>query len=157
MSSAGLPRGPIWPWRRSDALSPRSLRLLWLLSTILWCSLLAVGALELMILTIHRATTTNDFCQDYTSIVSLLHGHTAYPPVFCNSTFPLLPGGVEYDAHPPTSIVLLIPFGLLPKFTSMILWGVLALVAYFTSIWLLLRAVSWPVLPGLAIFAFGSL
>jgi hypothetical protein len=112
---------------------------------------------ELLVLTIHSAAGLNDFCQDYASAVSLLHGHTAYPPVFCNSTVSRLPGGVEYNSHPPTSIVLFIPFGLLPKLTATILWGTISLAAYFVSIWLLLRLVGWPVLPGLALFAAGSI
>ena len=156
-------RSPAWPWRRrrsEHSLSSGSIKpsgILWLLSTVLWYSLLCVGVVELVVLTIHSAVGPNDFCQDYASAVSLLHGHTAYPPVFCNSTISKLPGGVEYNSHPPTSIVLFIPFGLLPKNVAMILWGMVSLLAYLVSIWLLLRAVKWPVLPGLALFAFGSI
>jgi hypothetical protein len=142
-----------WQWRREkeDARSSRSI------ATVLWGALLCLGVAELVLITIQGVHGANDFCQDYASAVSLLHGQTAYPPVFCFSTASKLPGGIAYNSHPPTSIVLFLPFGLLSKPAATILWGLISLAAYLVSIWLLLRALRWPVLPGLALVSAGSI
>jgi Glycosyltransferase family 87 len=154
-----LPSLP-WQWRRksqgeTQSSPPAGIR--WYLSLFLWYSLLGLGVGELLLITIQGVHGANDFCQDYASAVSVLHGHAAYPPVFCNNIASRLPGGLEYNSHPPTSIVLFLPFGLLPRILAMIVWGLLSLGAYLSSIWLLLRSLGWPVLAGLAVVVFGSM
>ena len=119
--------------------------------------LLFVGVVGLGVLTVQAATGPNDFCQDYWSAVAVLHGQAVYPPIYCWAGYMHLPVAVEYNSHPPTSILLYAPFGLLPKIPATMLWGFLSLAAYLASGWLLLRSLHWPTLQGLAIFAVGSL
>jgi hypothetical protein len=52
--------------------------------------------------------------------------------------------------------VLFAPFGLLAQIPATLLWGFLSLAAYMVSGWLLIRALRWKVLPGLGLFAIGS-
>ncbi|MGO8951657.1 MAG: glycosyltransferase family 87 protein [Ktedonobacterales bacterium] len=98
----------------------------------------------------------NDFCQNYLSALSLFHGQTLYSAVHCNLIYKYLPGHVEYNSHPPSSILLFAPFGLLPKIPATMLWGFISLAAYLATGWLLLRELRWPILPGLALFALVS-
>jgi hypothetical protein len=135
----------------------QSAGLQWYLLTGLWCTLLCMGVGALLLGTIKSATgSQTDFCQDYLSAVALLHGQAVYHPIQCFSAFLSLPGRVEYNSHPPTSIVLFAPFGLLSQIPATLLWGFLLLTAYLVSGWLLIRALHWKVLPGLGLFAVGS-
>jgi hypothetical protein len=52
--------------------------------------------------------------------------------------------------------VLLAPFGLLPQIPATLLWGFLLLAAYLVSGCLLIHTLGWNVLPGLGLYAVGS-
>ena len=104
-------------------------RFRWYLLTTLWFLLLFIGVVGLIALSIQAATGPNDFCQDYWSAVAVLHGQAVYPPVYCWAGYMHLPVAVEYNSHPPTSILLYVPIGLLPKLPATMLWGFLSLAA----------------------------
>jgi hypothetical protein len=98
----------------------------WYLWTGLWLTLLCIGVGSFVLGTIRAATgSQTDFCQDYSSAVALLHGQAVYHPIHCNNAYLYLPGRVEYNSHPPTSIVLFAPFGLLAEIPATLLWGFL--------------------------------
>jgi hypothetical protein len=129
----------------------------WYLLTGVWCTLLCVGVGALVLGTIKAATgSQTDFCLDYSSALALLHGQAVYHPIQCHSAYLYLPGRIEYNSHPPTSIVLFAPFGLLAEIPATLLWGFLLLAAYLVSGWLLIHTLHWKVLPGLGLFAVGS-
>ena len=133
-------------------------RLLWLLGTAGWAVLLTVSLLVLINQIIQTSQGATDFCTDYTSAERVLHGLQPYVPLHCttgSSHFP--PPLKEYNAHPPTSVLLLLPFALLPLKSATLLWGLLSLGAYLASGWLLLRVLNWRLLRGMALFTFGSL
>jgi Glycosyltransferase family 87 len=129
----------------------------WYLLTGLWCALLGIGVGALIIGTIKAATgSQTDFCRDYSSALALVHGQAVYHPIKCSSAFLYLPGRIEYNSHPPTSILLFAPFGLLAEIPATLLWGFLLLAAYMVSGWLLIHTLHWKVLPGLGLFAISS-
>jgi hypothetical protein len=135
----------------------QSLGFHWYLWTGLWWTLLLVGVGALVLGTILAAyIPATDFCQDYVSAVALLHGQNVYHPIQCNGAYLGWPGRVMYNAHPPTSVVLLALFGLLAKVPATLVWGLLSLAAYLVSGWLLIRTLDWKVLPSLGLFAIGS-
>jgi hypothetical protein len=76
-----------------------------------------------------------DFVQEWASARNHFTGHSIYE----NQQITLreylgltvAPGGfvLEYNAHPPTSVLLVLPFGLLPYGTALALWNGLSLLA----------------------------
>jgi hypothetical protein len=145
--------------RQVDNAPPTSrARLFWLLSTAGWAVLLTVSLLVLLNQVIQVSQGATDFCTDYTSAQRVLQGLQPYVPLHCTAGSAHFPPPLkEYDAHPPTSILLLLPFAFLPLKSATALWGLLSLAAYLGSGWLLLRTLGWRLLRGLALFAFGSL
>lgn len=146
-------------WRaRRAAQAPRSarVRLLWLLRTGIWGVLLflGLGLLIQHVLVVSQGPT--DFCQDYFAAGRALAGMPVYQPLHCWAGIVRIPTALEYDSHPPTAVLLFLPFGPLPRMPAALLWGLCSLAAYLVSGVLLLEAVGWRSLRGMALFVVGS-
>jgi hypothetical protein len=122
----------------------------------IWWAVLGLGLLLLVTQEWLASQQPNDFCQDYQATQHLLRGHSAYLPVHCWIGISNVPVRIEYDPHPPTSVLLAYPFGLLPYPSVTLLWGCFCLAAYLVACWFLLGEMGWRSLPGIALFAFGS-
>ncbi len=122
----------------------------------IWWAVLGLGLLLLGTQVWLASQQPNDFCQDYQASQHLLQGHSAYLPVHCWVGTSNVPVTIEYDPHPPTSVLLAFPFGLLPFSSATLLWGCFCLAAYLAAGWLLLGQVGWRSLPGIALFTLGS-
>jgi hypothetical protein len=140
----------------ASARARRLSRFFWFLETLLWGSLLASCTALLLEHVIQVSQGPTDFCQDYTAIQRLLHGDPIYTPIHCWASYVVLPTPLEYHPHPPTSVLLLAPFGLLPRIPATLLWGLCLFAAYAITGVLLLKELGWCSLRGLAIFAVGS-
>ncbi len=121
-----------------------------------WATLLglSIGALGLHV--VQASLGINDFCQDYLAGQRLLHGAMPYAPLLAPDGSSLCPGLRLYDSHPPFSVLLFFPFALLPASIAAALWGCVSLALSILSGWLLLRALGWPRLRGMALFMVGS-
>lgn len=100
---------------------------------------------------------TTDFCQDYQSAERLLHGVSPYLPLHCWRGIVPVPAPLEYDSHPPFAALVFLPFGFLPLMSATLLWGLGCLAAYLATGVLLLRALGWRLLRGMALFVLLSL
>lgn len=76
-----------------------------------------------------------DFCQDYWSAKYFLSGRQIYAPVNC--------GTLTYNAHPPFSIILFVPFAFLPLVYATFVWSLISFACYVIAGLLLLRMVGW--------------
>jgi hypothetical protein len=138
------------------AAHPRYQRLLWaslfLLSTLV---IIAQGARLLGAIQNGVATTT-DFCLDYQTAQHWLHGARIYTPVTCWSRFSSTPVPLEYYAHPPFSLFVVLPFAVLSASLATWLWGLLSLGCLVLSFLLICHELSIHkptiVLPLLALF-----
>lgn len=128
-----------------------------LLYRLTW-GLLLLGGLFFLILQVVFISQkpVTDFCQDYQAARYVLQGLSPYLPVHCGSAYGRLPAPVEYDAHPPFSVLLVLPLGLLPKLSASLLWGLVCLASYLAAGWLLLKELGWRSLGGIALFVAGS-
>lgn len=141
-----------------ETQAPPRARLLWVLRIAGWSILLTISLLVLVNQVIQVSQGPTDFCTDYTTAQRVLQGVPPYIPLHCTADAASFPPPLkEYNAHPPTSVLLLLPFALLPIKSATLLWGLLSLAAYLASGVLLLRALGWRLLRGMALFAFGSL
>lgn len=142
---------------RLRAWHPRPVRLSWVLQTTGWSLLLCLGLGLLIrhVLVVSQGPT--DFCQDYTAAQRLMHGAPVYQPLHCWAGIVQIPTPVEYDSHPPTSVLFFSPLGWLPLVPASLLWGFLCLAAYLASGLLLLRELGWRSLQGITLFVVGSL
>lgn len=144
-----------WRAKRSaDAPGQPRARLFWLLSRVGWGILLALSLFILVNEIIQVSQQQSDFCQDYTAAQRLTRGIPVYVSLHCWAGFQ--PSALQYDAHPPFSILLVWPLGLLPSTPAGVLWGLGLLAAYLLSGWLLLRALGWRSLRSLTLFVLGS-
>jgi hypothetical protein len=64
---------------------------------------------------------------------------------------------MDYDSHPPFTVLLFFPFGMLPKASAFLTWGFCSLIAYLVSGLLVLRELGWYSLRGIALFVGASL
>lgn len=131
-------------------------QLVWFLQTFVWGVLLMMGLFPLVQQVLGVNPVATDFCQDYVASVRVLHGLAPYLPLHCRSTLFKALAPIEYDAHPPFSILFFLPLALLPKVTAAIIWGFGCLAMYLLSGALLLRALGWLSLRNVALFVFGS-
>lgn len=96
-------------------------------------------------------TKGSDFTQDYLAIQALLRGESIYD-LFTPDQIAAL--GLEPYAlqnyHPPATIVLLLPLGLLPYQQAVLLWSGLSLALYLWLWHVTLRALGLSLLPGWA-------
>ncbi len=135
----------------------RRARLFWFLNSFV-CGVLLLVGLAVLVEQVFRASQgVTDFCQDYVAAFRLVHGEPPYLPLrlWAGPIACSLPGA--YDAHPPASVLLFVPFGLLPQIPATVLWGFCLLAAYLASGALLLQALGWLSLRGLALFVIASL
>jgi hypothetical protein len=122
-----------------------------------WSLLLILG-LRLMVLNALVASQrANDFCQDYLAARQVLLGMSPYSPLLASPDYHLCMSPLTYDAHPPFSVLLVLPLGLLPRVAASTCWAVLALACYLACGALLLKALGWWTLRGAALFVAGSL
>src|SRR5581483_6723203 len=93
---------------------------------------------------------------DYQTAQHWLRGARIYTPVDCWSRFSSTPVPVEYYAHPPFSLLLVVPFALLSASAASWTWGLLSLACLVSSFLLICYELSlWRlrvVLPLLALF-----
>lgn len=106
---------------------------------------LALYAFLLGYLVVYAMHAPRDFFQDYISARQLLEGRPLYPDLApFRAAFPRPPEGfgdvewIEVNAHPPVSILLVLPLALLPYPTASLLWEVGGLLAYAATWWLLM-------------------
>ena len=107
----------------------------------------------------------NDFFQDWSSARNVLKGRPAYLPLSTALSLyhPTVDGGVQlvptlpWNGHPPTSVLAVLPLGLLAYPEAGTLWNVLGLAALSASLVLILRELRFPVAAGsvLPIVALG--
>src|SRR5262245_52909865 len=87
-------------------------RLLWLGVLGIAVLVLAVQGVRLFHAIQASATTTSDFCIDYQTAHHWFDGLQVYTPVSCWSRYSSTPLPLEYDTHPPPSLLLVAPFAL---------------------------------------------
>jgi hypothetical protein len=129
-------------------------RFFWLPRMVGWGVLLVLALAILGNEVIQVSQQHTDFCQDYLAAERLTQGIPVYLPIHCWSGF--IPSPQQYDAHPPSSILLIWPVSLLPEAAAAAIWGLILLAGYLASGALLLQTLGWLSLRGLALFALGS-
>ena len=127
-------------------------RLVWLLRTIGWCTLLGFGLAVLLARSWSAGQVSNDFFQDYIAAVRVFQGIPPYVPLRAWPAFSTCMVPLNFDSHPPFSVLLVLPFGLLPLRPSLETWSFVCLAAYLASGILLLRTLGWCRLWGVALF-----
>lgn len=118
-----------------------------------WGAVLLAGVALLLWQVYQTSQEASDFCQDYVAAQRLLHGEPVYAVI---GTWLGKGQCLAYDAHPPASVLFFSPFGVLPYMQAALLWGLLSLAAYLVSGLLLLQALGWPRLRGMALFVAAS-
>ena len=140
-----------------SSLTPRT-RLISLLQLAAWGTLLLICLVFSLKRVITASHTPTDFCTDYVAAQRVIQGIPPYLPLHCWSAInPFSPPLQEYDSHPPSSVLLLLPMAVLSRDTAILLWGFICLAAYMATGWLLLRELGWGSLKNLAIFMLLSL
>jgi Glycosyltransferase family 87 len=138
------------------AAHPRLRQLLW--GGLLLLSALVIVAQGVRLLAAIKAgvATTTDFCLDYQTAQHWLRGARIYTPVTCWSRYSSTPVPLEYYAHPPFSLLVVLPFALLSSSAATWLWGILSLACLVLGFLLVCAELSlWRlrvVLPLLALF-----
>jgi hypothetical protein len=138
------------------AAHPRFQRFFW--GGILLLSMLAIVVQGIHLLAAIRAAaaTTSDFCLDYQTAQHWLRGARIYTPVTCWSRYSSTPVPLEYYAHPPFSLLVVVPFALLSASAASWLWGLLSLVCLVLGFLLICTELSLLririILPLLALF-----
>jgi hypothetical protein len=95
----------------------------------------------------------NDFFQDWASARNVLEGRAAYLPLSMAMSlyYPRTEARhtpavhLPWNAHPPTSILAILPLGYFDYPAAGTLWNVLGLVALGVSMWLILRELETPI------------
>jgi hypothetical protein len=82
-----------------------------------------------------------DFCQDYMSASYFLHHKSIYGHLNCHdNSFNYF---LTYNTHPPFSVLLFVPFALLPLRVASLVWVVLSFGMYLTALILILKSLKW--------------
>ena len=118
--------------------------------------LLFLGLVILVWQVITVSQSMSDFCQDYFAGRYVLQGLSAYLPVHCWAGYTRIPAPIEYDAHPPFSVLLTLPLSLLPRLSATLLWGFFCLASYLAAGWLLLKELGWHTLAKVTLFVLAS-
>ncbi len=138
------------------ALHPRLQRLLWVGLLLAAGVVITAQGARLLAAIQAGASTTSDFCQDYQSAGYWLHDSRIYAPVSCWSRFSSTAQPLEYNTHPPPSLLLFAPFALLSYSAAAWLWGLLNLSCLILSLILICPELGlWKLqrfLPILALF-----
>lgn len=138
------------------ALSPRLQRLLWIGLLLAAGVVIAVQGARLMEAIQAGVVTSSDFCPDYDTARHWLSGAPIYTPTACWSRFSSTPQPLEYDSHPPSSLLLIAPFAFFSYAPASWLWGVLSLACLLLSLLIVCHELGvWSVrsvVPILALF-----
>ncbi|HEU5200876.1 MAG TPA: glycosyltransferase family 87 protein [Ktedonobacterales bacterium] len=138
------------------ALSPRLQRFLWTGLLLAAGVVIAVQGIRLLEAIQAGVVTSSDFCPDYDTARHWLSGAPIYTPTLCWSRFSSTPQPVEYDSHPPSSLLLLAPFALFSYGLASWLWGLFSLACLLLSLLIICRELGlWSlrsVVPILALF-----
>ncbi len=132
-------------------------RLFWMLRTLGWMFLLGFCLGVMLLQTASAGQKSNDFCQDYIAAVRVFQGVSPYLPLRDWPDFHTCVVPLNYDSHPPFSVLVVLPLGLLPLRDASVFWALVSLAFYLGSGVLLLKIVGWWSLRGAALFAAGSL
>ncbi len=101
-----------------------------------------------------------DFFQDWASARNLLHGLPIYTShdVSVQTHFGVQATQVNhsFNVHPPTSVLVAVPFALLSYPDATLVWNVLSLLFFGATIWRIARALGIP-LRGWSVFPFVAL
>jgi hypothetical protein len=116
--------------------------------------LLGLAVLVWQVITVSQSMS--DFCQDYFAGRYVLQGLSPYLPVHCWAGYTRIPAPTEYDAHPPFSVLLVLPLSLLPRLSATLLWGFVCLASYLVAGWLLLKELGWHSLAKVTLFVLAS-
>ncbi len=142
--------------QEEPALTPSS-RVRHVLGTTAWGILLALGLLAMLQITLIFNQQTSDFCQDYLGAQRILQGVSIYLPLHCFKGIIPIPVALEHDSHPPSAELLFLPFGFLSLARATLIWSFCCLAAYLATGFLLLKALGWRLLRGMALFVLLSL
>ncbi|HEY7347359.1 MAG TPA: glycosyltransferase family 87 protein [Ktedonobacterales bacterium] len=134
----------------------RRRRLLWAARTAACGILLALGLALLIQQVVIISHEPTDFCQEYIAAQRLAQGAPIYQPLQNSASYSNCPPSLTYDAHPPPTALLVYPLSFLPYTLASLIWGFCALAAYLASGLILLRALGWLSLAGVALFMIGS-
>ena len=110
----------------------------------------------------------NDFYQEWSSARNWATGRPIYTSQ--RETIPVYLGvqldrtrklNLEYNAHPPSSVLLVLPLGQLAFLDALVVWHVVSLMCFVAGAWLFVRELTiraswswaWWILPGLAFLA----
>jgi hypothetical protein len=144
------------PHPRGQAARATKRRLLWLVVVGIAVLVLAVQGVRLFHAIQASANTTSDFCDDYLTAQHWFDGAQVYTPVNCWGRYSSTPLPLEYDTHPPPSLLVIAPFALLSYASASWVWGILNLACLIASFLLVCRELNlWRpriVLPLLALF-----
>jgi hypothetical protein len=141
---------------RATGFPNRRAHLFWLVRTLICGTLLALGLVLLVQQVIRVSLEPSDFCQDYIAAQRVAQGIAVYLPLHSSSLFRYCPPSLGYDAHPPSSVLLILPFSIFPYMPAVLIWGLCSLAAYLAAGILLLQELGWRSLPGIALFVIGS-
>jgi hypothetical protein len=147
---AGVPADP---GRSADARRwSRTRLLLWSVATYVCVFLLARGFLEHVA---PRPGLIVDFYQEWLSARNLLSARRVYAPVresfAVHTGHDLTAAPLVWDrnVHPPSSVLLAVPFALLEYPQAFLAWNIASLAALAASVWLVVRGLGVPWHPGL--------
>ncbi len=139
--AAGSPTDP--GGARPDTVAGgTSSRLLWLGALCAAGLVLAVQGVRLFLAIRASALTTSDFCIDYQTARHWFAGAQVYAPTECWGRYSSLTMPLEYDTHPPPSLLVVAPFALLPYAGASWLWGILNLACLIASFLLVCRELN---------------
>jgi hypothetical protein len=142
------------PWDPTNAL-PAGRRWLWIALAVMVCVLQGRSFIEDLRPPLDRGL---DFFQDWASARNCLLGEPIYTPhevtlrkmgVRVDPTNPFF---VPVNAHPPTSVLIALPFAWLEYADAFLAWNLLSLAAFGISLWLVGRELGvrmsvWSILP----------
>src|ERR1051326_2599409 len=94
--------------RRPMAAHPRLRQFLWWGISLLSIVVILVQGVRLLAAIKAGAATTTDFCLDYQTAQHWLQGERIYTPVTCWSRYSSTPVPLEYYAHPPFSLLVVV-------------------------------------------------
>jgi hypothetical protein len=106
-----------------------------------------------------------DFAQEYSSARNLLAGRPTYSPLSDTSLeyvgVPLDKNALQFNAHPPTSVLLAVPLAGLGYQDAFLAWDLATLAALLVSGWLIVRQLGvvlspWSALPLVTLFLVGN-
>jgi hypothetical protein len=101
-----------------------------------------IGLLNLLVHAWPSPGHLRDFCQEWVSAKNYFDGRPVY--LSLNESLPLYFDGVyelpiEYNAHPPVSVLAALPLAAFDYRTAFVLWNLTSIAALAVSMWLIMR------------------